>query len=143
LSQIKRTPGLFVCQTEGFELTLGLSYGDQIHDRQHYSKTRSYDLDGLAVDNREGGAQGLMAPYKLVEAVLQSSYVEPANKLKRARNIVKGITRLPLMEEPHPLLGKRRGKDEAFLFHTAIVIQTVSPLIAKGASNSHKDIFVL
>jgi hypothetical protein len=84
-----------------------------------------------------------MAPYKLVEAVLQSSYVEPANKLKRARNIVKGITRLPLMEEPHPLLGKRRGKDEAFLFHTAIVIQTVSPLIAKGASNSHKDIFVL
>ena len=142
-SQIKRTPSLFVCQTERFELTVGLSHRDQIHERQRYSKTRSYDLDGLAVDNREGGAQGLMALYELVEAVLQSGYVEPANNLKRAWNIVKGTARLPLMEEPHPLLSKRRGKDEAFLFYAAVAIQPVSPSAATNACNSHRGIFLL
>jgi hypothetical protein len=123
---------LFVCQPAGFELTVGLSHRDQIHHGHCYGKTRRYDLNGLAVHNREGGAQGLMALYKLVEAALQSGYVEPASKIKSAWNIVKGTTRLPLMEEPHPLLGNRRGEDEAFL---AIVIQNVSPSTAKGASH--------
>jgi hypothetical protein len=84
-----------------------------------------------------------MPLYKLVEAVLQSGYVEPTNNLKSAWNIVKGTTRLPLMEEPHPLLSKRRGKDEASLFYAAVTIQPVSPSAATNACNSHRGIFLL
>ena len=60
----------------------------------------------MTVHLDERRPQGVVAPHDLIEALLQRCRLERAGEAHGGGNVVDNATRLELVEEPQPLLGK-------------------------------------
>jgi hypothetical protein len=78
----------------------------EVRHGQRPAHERIDDLDRLAADVQETGAQGLVAAADLVHARRQGRDVEPAFEVDLRRHIEHRAARLPAVEEPDPLLGE-------------------------------------
>jgi hypothetical protein len=67
---------------------------------------RRDDLERLVVDHRKSRPQHLVALDDVVERLGQGIYIEVTSQTHSGRNIVKGIVRHQLVEEPQPPLRK-------------------------------------
>jgi len=62
------------------------------------------DLDAVAVDRGEGGAQGFVPGHQRGERAVERAGVERAAQAQHGRGDVLGAARFELVEEPKPLL---------------------------------------
>ena len=88
---------------ESFSLAAGMVEAGQI-DHQ----LRQDLLDRGAVDLAKGGAQHLVAAHDLVEAAGERRPVERPDEAQEHPQVVGRASRGELIQEPHPLLGKRQ-----------------------------------
>lgn len=72
-------------------------------------------LGGLAVEQQEGGAQGLVARDQGVQALLQCGYIQRAAQVDDQRHMIRRAGRVELGQQPEPLLQRRRQRGVARL----------------------------
>ena len=81
---------------------------------QRQPARRADDLKGLSVLGRERRPQGLVARHDRVEGARQRRHVELARQPERERQVVVGLARIELIEEPEALLGEGERRRPAF-----------------------------
>ena len=74
-----------------------------------------------------------MAPYRLVEALLQGGDIEPAGEPDARAQMIGGVAGLKLVQEPEPLLHERRRENKNFFRHHNTVSLSESFLNASGS----------
>ncbi len=94
-------------------LLLARSFPLEVGDGHLEGERGADELDGLAVAQRERGAQGLVPAHDLVEGVAQHVGVERAAHAQRCGDDVGGVAGAELVEEPDALL--RHGEGEGGL----------------------------
>ena len=67
-------------------------------------------MNGLALDFAEHGSQRALLTHDIVERVLQHLHIDRVAKLGGARDDVRGVSGLEVIDEPQPPLGKGNGE---------------------------------
>ncbi|KAF0963860.1 hypothetical protein MLGJGCBP_02999 [Rhodococcus sp. T7] len=75
----------------------------------HRTRRGQNHLAGAVVGEGEEGAHGLVPFYDVGDRRLERGHVEPAVEPQCEGDVVGGGGRVELVDEPHPLLGRRHG----------------------------------
>jgi hypothetical protein len=104
--QVERPPRLLAGQPVRLLLPEGRRQGAQVHHGQRPGMERLHDLHRLAMDDREAGAQRLMAPRRLGEGALQGRFVQRTAQVQGLEHVVDRAARAQLVHDPEALLGE-------------------------------------
>ena len=103
-AKVERAKGLPRRQPEGLGLALGSRHFPQVHHRQGERGSRRDHLDGMPVLDRERRAQRLVALDDGVHRALERWEVEHEAQPDVVVDVVEGVSRGELVEEPEALL---------------------------------------
>ncbi len=107
--EVERRPGVAGDQLLGLAQLRGLRQRGQVDERQRDRGRRRDRLRRPAGQRGEARAQRLVAARELGQAAGQDAGLELAVDPQPERDVVGGVARLELVEEPEPLLGERQG----------------------------------
>src|SRR5262249_57009034 len=96
-------------------LACGRVKSREVCDRQRRRQMGMDLLGGRAIETREAGAQNFVTADDLGQRPSQRRDIKAAREAQGRRRVVEGIGRLPLVEEPEPLLRIREWKVAATL----------------------------
>jgi len=96
MREVEGALGFLGREAERFRLAGLDGQGCQVHLGQRGGARGSDNLDGLALDDGEGGAQGFMAPQDFSKALAKRDDIEGAGEAEGERNVVVGALGLPL-----------------------------------------------
>ena len=101
-------------QSRGFRFLLVLGQRPQVNDGQRQPQRRRHNLHRLAVDYVEYGSQRLVPSNDLVDAAFKNGRIHWNVEWHCQRKIVKGISRVELVQEPKTPLRERQRQPESF-----------------------------
>jgi hypothetical protein len=114
--------------SERFRLARGGGGRGKVDRDEREVALRRHHLDGRALHLEEVGAERLVAPNDLRQAVRKRGHVQGPPQPQRRGDVVDGKFRFQLVQEPEPLLSRGEGKPVHRLRRAAELVHLLSNL---------------